>query len=157
MIFWISFAARPALESEEFDVFHLLIPILGLPGLIPGLGLLSAPYWSYYMARHTIYVVTQHRVVTFVTVYSFPLKFPLRIRSFAPEDLNDISRNEAMDGSGDVLFAKRPYRDSEGAERWQVFGFYGIPDVRTVEDKLRRLAQQQPQSPTVDGDAPSDP
>mgnify|MGYP000914536546 CR=1 FL=1 len=67
---------------------------------------------------------------------------PCSIRMFLhpPERLIDVYRKERKDGSGDVIIARRAWRDSEGDQRSEELGFLRVPSVREVERRLKELA-----------------
>jgi hypothetical protein len=64
------------------------------------------------------------------------------VKSFAAGDLQSIERTENADGSGDLVFSRRSWRDSDGDRRTSAVGFAGVPRVREVEEQLRRLIAQ---------------
>jgi hypothetical protein len=63
------------------------------------------------------------------------------VRSYPPERLKDVYRKERKDGTGDVIIARRAWRDSEGTNQSEELGFLRIRDPKTVEAMLRKLAQ----------------
>lgn len=98
-----------------------------------GVGLLSTPLWTYLRARATLYGITQQRIILLTTGRT------RTVQSFRDEDLNHIVRTERADGSGDLTFAQRSYRDSDGDRRTQNFTMVGILNVREVERLVRSV------------------
>lgn len=129
--FWI-FGALEATAGEQgaFSFF----PLFGLPFLLIGLGIVLTPVWAWIGAKKTVYAISSDRLV---------IINGRSVRSFEPDEIDDLERREHADGSGDVIF-RREYRRSRGRRggrrtRVRKIGFYGIPDARRVEDEIRRL------------------
>ena len=118
--------------KEGFDLF----PLFGIPFVLIGLGMLSSPLWAYRKALQTVYVITDRRAITFDGGWS------TTIRSYPPEKLQEIYRKEKRDGSGDVIIARRAWRDSDGDRRSEELGFLRIRDPKEIEQMLRTLAEQ---------------
>lgn len=133
-LFWTAGAAGfkiPAF-NQPFDLF----PLFGLPFILIGLAMLSSPIWAYWRAGKTVYIVTNRRAITFDGGWS------TTIRSYPPDKLTDIYRREKPDGSGDVIIARRAWRDSDGDRQTEELGFLRIADVKDVERRLKELAEQ---------------
>ncbi|OVE80721.1 hypothetical protein BVY04_05270 [bacterium M21] len=132
-IFWTCGASGFKLPDfkEGFDLF----PLFGLPFILIGLGMLSTPFWTYRKALKTVYVITDKRAITFDGGRS------ITIRSYPPEKLQDIYRKEKRDGSGDVVIARRAWRDSDGDKQTEELGFLRIQNPKEVEDMLNQLAE----------------
>lgn len=97
--------------------------------------MLSSPLWVWQAARKTVYLVTDKRAISIQGIWS------TTIRSFLPEQLKDIYRRERADGTGDVVFSIRRWRDSDGDNRNEEIGFLGVRNPREVESILKQLAQ----------------
>lgn len=133
-LFWTAAAAEFKLPAfnKGFDLF----PLFGVPFVLIGLAMLSSPIWAYWRAGKTVYIVTNRRAITFDGGWS------TTIRSYPPDKLTDIYRREKPDGSGDVIIARRAWRDSDGDRQTEELGFMRIADVKDVERRLKELAQQ---------------
>lgn len=131
-IFWMAGAAGFKMPNfqQGFDFF----PLFGIPFVLIGFGMLSAPLWIAKKARRTVYVLTDRRAILFDGGWS------TTIRSFGPERLTDLRRVQRPDGSGDLIFEKSLSYDSDGDKRSTDIGFLAIPDVKDVEDRVRRIA-----------------
>jgi len=67
-IFWMIGAAGfklPDFSSGE-GIAHVCFSLFGLPFVLIGLAMLSAPYWAARKAAATAYVITNRRVILFV-------------------------------------------------------------------------------------------
>ena len=70
--------------------------------------------------------------------------------------LEEVYRKEKQDGSGDIMIARDVYRDTGGDMQTQELGFLRIPNVRDVERRLKRLAEQASTSPLAERDLAGD-
>ena len=133
-LFWMAGASGFSIPDfkEGFDFF----PLFGVPFVLIGLGMLGAPYWAMRKAKKTVYVLTGARAIVFEGGRS------TRIRSFEPDQLNDLRRTQRQDGSGNLIFERRVWRNSDGNHRSSDHGFLGIPDVKRVEDLVRDMVEE---------------
>ena len=114
-----------------------LFPLIGVPFILVGLGMLSSPYWAYRAARRSAYVLTDCRAI----VFSRDWFNRITIRSFPPERLTELHRKQRADGSGDLVFAQESWRDDDGHRRSRDIGFLAIREVKAVEALVRALAR----------------
>ena len=110
--------------------------LFGVPFILVGFAMLSSPIWAYRKALTTVYVITDKRAMTFEGGWS------TTIRSYPPDRLQEICRRERRDGTGDVLIARRAWRDSDGDRQSEELGFLRIGDPKEVERMLKELAEQ---------------
>ncbi len=144
-IFWIwgatGFGSGMPHASDPFAFF----PLFGVPFVLIGLAMLTAPLWVYLKAGRTVYAVSSRRALIIISGRS------RSVQSFCPQDMEGIRRTERADGSGDIYFAQQagPYRgrpDLNYDTDYAVIkvGFTGIPDVRAVERILRDALKKEP-------------
>lgn len=138
-IFWITMALTMGGEAESGDggnseTLSLMFPLFGLPFVLVGLGMLSSPLWALRNARKTVYAITDRRAIIFDSGLS------MKIRSYGPDELGELTRKQKPDGSGDIILDEKITRDSDGDAHTRKIGFFGIPDVKEVERMLRDLA-----------------
>ena len=120
---------------RPFQAFRLGMGCFGIPFILVGLGMFSAPFWMARKARRTCYALTDRRAI----IWTPGLFGGVNVRSFAPRDLGRISRFERADGSGNLIFDEYSARNGQnGGSRTVSVGFMGIRDVRAVEDLLRK-------------------
>lgn len=117
-----------------FGMNGILSSLFFVPFVLIPMGMLLSPLWAYLHSRHTLYAVTNQRIVIFQS------KWPRKIQSFGKSDLTSVERRERPDGSGDLTFAQKLCKDSEGSGRTQDVKFLGIPEVKAVEKLLRETA-----------------
>lgn len=129
-LFWIAGAMQST--PSDAGVFSLF-PLFGLPFLLAGLGMFLTPVRFWWNAKKTVYAISNERLVIIKG---------RTVRSFEPDEIEDLERRERADGSGDVIFHSNLVRSqSRYGSRTRVRrnGFFGVPDVRQVEDEIRRL------------------
>jgi len=114
-----------------------LFPLFGLPFLLIGLGMLTAPLWAFLGAGRTLYAVTNKRALIISTLFS------TSVRSYTHSEISELQRVERTGGSGDLYFASRDVVTRRGGIVHQRIGFLGIPDVRSVEQLIRSRLQQE--------------
>ena len=65
-----------------------------------------------------------------------------KIESYYAKNVKQLVRNEKPDGSGDLLFALKGNRDSDGDPRKNKDGFYAVQDVKNVERLVKSFLKQ---------------
>lgn len=131
----------------SFATPFAFFPMFGLLFVVVGVGLLLSPLWLFLKAGRTLYALTNQRVI----LWTGSLGGGLTVRSLSPAQLGDRARTQQADGSGDLLFPRAAaistYQDTDnmngfGANRTRYrvnqVGFYGIPDVKAVDDLIRQ-------------------
>jgi hypothetical protein len=130
-------AVLEANESESVEIIVLILSGVILMCLLPGLFLVSSPYWSWRKAKRTYYVITNLRAILFqancwkgMTVYSYE-----------PSQLTRLRRVQFAEGSGHLFFEPDP--TDAGGERASKadLGFLGLGDVKQVADAIDALVR----------------
>jgi len=106
----------------------------GIPFLLIGLGMLLSPIWHYVRGTRVTYALTDRRAVIDIAGL-----MPRRI-SVPLKQVQFIDLRAGADGSGDVYFreALSTSAMSSRGSFVQRDGFIGVPDVRRVEELLRK-------------------
>lgn len=131
--FWIygasDFQFPPDFSQGGFSYF----PLFGVPFLLIGLAMLSAPFWTYAKAFRTVYIVTNKsiRIVT--------MGRTKKVESYTAKDIGTIERKEKPNGAGDIIFRTEITYDSRNRQKSTPIGLYGIPEVRIVEQHINNL------------------
>jgi len=120
---------REGIQPQHF------FALFGVPFVLIGFAMLSTPYWTWQAARETVYLITDQRAISIAGIRSTTIK------SYSPDQLQEIHRREKADGTGDVIFWTRKWKDSDGDQRTEDIGFMGIRNPQEVERLLRQLAQ----------------
>lgn len=130
---WMVFIFFLTASHQNPNPLDQLLPLFGIPFVLIGFGLLSSPIWAYRNACETAYVITDRRAITFLGGLA------TKIRSVFAENLDDLHREERPDGSGDVIFVSTNERDMNGDVIEMPYGFLGVENAKTTEDRLRQL------------------
>jgi hypothetical protein len=96
-----------------------------------GLALMAFPLFWYFRAKQGCYAVTNKRLLLVQAGKS------RNLQSYTQDDIEELECTERADKSGDLIFAQRRWKDSDGDWRTQRIGFLGIPQVRSVERLVR--------------------
>jgi hypothetical protein len=136
-VFWTVSAGIGTISLKGGISFLSLFPLFGIPFILIGIAMLSAPLVTFYKSGKTAYVITNKKA--FIVIGGRTTL----VRSFGPEQLNDLFRRERRDGVGDIVLKTREWKDSEGDTQSEEFGFMNIRDVRNVEKKLKELASSR--------------
>lgn len=131
-VFWMCGAA--GFKMPDFTKGFDLFPLFGVPFVLIGMAMLSTPVWTYRKSFNTVYMISNRRAVTFEGGRA------TTIRSYPPDKLQDIFRKERRDGTGDVVIARRAWRDSDGDRHTEELGFLRVRNPQEVEQMLRKLA-----------------
>ena len=133
--FWIAmaFTMTSKAKSSPGGPWNLF-PLFGLPFLLIGLGMLTAPLWAWLTAGRTLYAVTNKRALIISSL------FGTSVKSYMYAEIRELQRVERAGGSGDLYFASRDVVARRGVTHQRI-GFLGIPDVRGVEQLIRSRLQ----------------
>ena len=132
-IFWIGMAS--GWKVPDFKQGPDFFPLFGLPFLLIGVGMLTAPLWGKRLARKSVYALTNRRAIIFKKEFS-----GMSIRSFKPDQLRSLERKQHADGSGDLVFTQEVTGNSEGGPHIGKVGFLAVANVKQVEDLVEQLA-----------------
>ncbi|MGB7325088.1 MAG: hypothetical protein WBD31_09465 [Rubripirellula sp.] len=131
-LFWI--AGASGFQVPQFDGPGDLFPLFGVPFVLVGLGMLCYPILNYRNAFRTCYLLTNRRALTFEREWGRTI-----VRSFSPRQLTVVYRKQSSDGSGDLIFNAKRWKDSDGHSHSEEIGFLTIADVQEVEQKLKAM------------------
>ena len=99
--------------------------------VLAGAAMLLSPVWAWWVARRTLYAVTDRRALL--------IEVPLRrvtVRSFAGERLATVIRREYPSGRGDLIFEREASKGSRGRTVYRDIGFFAIENVGGVQHRL---------------------
>ena len=125
--FMVRWHSRSGFDSG-LDIGSL---IFQSPFILIGVGILCSPLWVYAKSQRTVYAITDKRVLIIEGGRS------KTVQSYDETSVGDIQRVERVDGSGDLTFAQKYSKDSDGDVRKTDIKFVGIPEVRRVEEIIR--------------------
>jgi hypothetical protein len=139
-IFWTALAASGTRKSGGFT---WLFSLWGVPFILIGIGMLTAPFWIFRKAKRTAYLLTNTRAI----IVSIGRLKRISVRSFDLEAMKDLQRNENADGSGDLIFAEDISSGSKGSTNITRIGFLAIKEVKNVEEQVRQLVRNRATNP----------
>ncbi|NLF31874.1 MAG: hypothetical protein GX591_13425, partial [Planctomycetes bacterium] len=96
----------------------------------------SAPYWVYRKAGRSAYAITDRRAILLDAGWFGGLN----VRSFGPDELDDITRKQRADGSGDLIF-RRDISHTHDSTHTRDIGFMAIRNVKDVETIIRTMVE----------------
>ncbi|MDC7790051.1 hypothetical protein PQJ75_30655 [Rhodoplanes sp. TEM] len=119
----------------------IVFGLFGLPFVLIGFAMLSAPLVAALKASRSVHVVTDQRLVTLVAR-------PWRsATSHFGDEITAVERADRDAGYGHLKVSRGSDRDSDGDPREIADWWRGIPAVRRAEEAVRQLARPRP--PTV--------
>ncbi len=116
-------------SSSKFNWSAILF---GIPFIAVGIAMTISPFWQRWQARHTVYALTDERIIIIRGT------FKRSVKSFQPAQVEIFERVERGDGSGDLTVAKETYKDSDGHNQVSNVVLIGIKEVRKVEELIRK-------------------
>ena len=131
-LFWIAGAA--GFQIPRFGGADALFPLFGIPFVLVGLYMLAYPIQNYRNAFKTCYLLTDRRALTFEPEWGKTV-----VRSFRPQELTAVYRKKASDGSGDLIFNAKRWKDNDGQSHSEEIGYISIASVREVEKLLTAM------------------
>ena len=135
-IFWVVMAYHGTSKISSPGPGRFF-PLFGVPFILIGLGMFSAPLWMRRRMRRTIYLITNRRAII------FQRNFTVTTRTFLPEQLRGLTKRVRADGSGDIIFTGNyPVVPGNTTAFAQNGFFFSIPNVKEVEGLLLKLAGQ---------------
>jgi hypothetical protein len=96
-----------------------------------GFAFMAFPLFWYFRAKQRCYAVTNKRLLL-VQAGKFR-----NLQSYTQDDIEELECTERADKSGDLTFAQKRWKDSDGDWHTHRIGFLGIPEVRSVERLVR--------------------
>lgn len=124
--------------GQLWSWFGAFFVLFGLPFVAIGLGMMASPLWLARRAQRSVWVITARRIALMTLG-----RRGVTVRSIAPRDLFAVERTEKADGSGTLKLIFGEGRDSDGDKVERSETLQGIPDVRRVEDIIRRLMEER--------------
>lgn len=133
--FWMSF-----LPLWPGGGLGLLLALFLAAAVLYCLWLTAAPLLARRAAAHTLYAVTDRRVII---QEAWPLR---RLRSFQPAELDDPQVSPAAAGLGSVVFVSRklPWWQRSAGGGYRIEAFYGIAEAQRVAEAIGRLRRAEP-------------
>jgi hypothetical protein len=125
-IFWMYGAAGATQHGAPWP--FALFPLFGLPFVLIGIGMFTAPLWIRRAALRSAYVVTDQRAICIAWRV-----LRAEISSYPAAALQRMPKTVGASGAGDLIFEER----YQGRGAMRRIGFIGLDDVQAVERIIR--------------------
>ena len=136
-LFWTAMASLGAREMQsETGFLSWAFPLFGVPFILIGLAMLSAPFLPLFDRGKVIFAVTNQRVL------KIRLGRKLDIKSVPGRRIGQIERNENRDGSGRLKIAVRVGTDNDGDRHTEDFELGEVEDVLGAHDEIADLGRR---------------
>ncbi len=127
-LLWILMAWAATAAADDLWRFF---PLFGVPFVMIGVAIATAPFWLGSIGSSTVYGLTDQRVFM---MYGKRMRI---VRSTELGKMGDLLMNEQLSGVGDITFAD-VLQSTSGERGYRVLGLFGIPDVKRVRDLIER-------------------
>ena len=117
---------RPGPDGS-IKVMSIVFPLFGLPFVLIGLGMMGAPFWAWWKARRTVFVLSDQRVATALAGRTF------NVASVDLAWIASVHRQEKRNGSGTLNHGMGPCRDFDGDKVKKTVVTTGVPDIAELE------------------------
>jgi hypothetical protein len=119
------------------DTFGLMMVAVFISMFVlAGWGMMLAPFWAYWKAKHTVYAVTKSRLIILTLGRS------LNVQSIEPDGMRGFTRLERRDGSGTLTILQGFGKDSDGDPAEKTETLWCVPTVKHLEGRLHELRRR---------------
>lgn len=140
-IFWTVMASAGASSmQEEAGTISWAFPLFGVPFILVGLGMMSAPFLPLFNKGKVLYAVTTERVL------KVRLGREIDVESVPARRIGHIKRSERRDGSGSLRIAVGVGKDSDGDRVTEYFEIGEVADVISAHDHIAAIGKAAAQS-----------
>ena len=138
-VFWtaMAFAGVDSMADDGGIWLAYGFPLFGVPFILIGLAMLSAPFAPLFWTNKRLYAVTDARVI------ELRLGRQLQSKSVELKDLGSIERVEGPDGAGTLKIAFGTTRDSDGDRLVEYLQIGEVDSVMKADDTIRRAKAQR--------------
>ena len=132
-LLWLA-VARLA-HSPHLKHVEKFLPLPGWLFFLIGVAVLLSPLRMFGKARQIVYSITNRRALIMDASGG-----TLRMRSYTSEALRDVKRVDGGGGVGDLIMERSVRRHAQKGRFVSEHGFLAVPDVKTVEALVMKLA-----------------
>jgi hypothetical protein len=137
--FWITMAYRGThaiskVSSNPIASGFSFLPLFGLPFLLIGISIVSAPLLAYRKGLKTVYAVTDKRVLVITDGRT------RTVRSCTPADILSVDHRERAGGTGDVIIRINSVMQTRNS--LMTIGLLGVNNVKEVARLVLNLHSQ---------------
>jgi hypothetical protein len=136
-LFWTAMASLGASEMQgETGPLSWAFPLFGVPFILIGLGMLSAPFLPLFNKSKIVFAVTNQRLIR------IRLGRKLATRSVPARQIGHVERSENRDGSGTLKIAVNVGTDNDGDRHTEYFEIDEVQDVIGAHDEIAELGRR---------------
>lgn len=141
-VLWTAAASIPFFSfagsgsDNELGAFAIFFPLFGVPFVAVGIGMLSMPFLPLYLARKTIFAITDQRLIRLT------LSKRLKSETIPANRIGIIKRDEGRDGAGTAKVATKVGRDSDGDQTLETFDIGEVDNIMMVENAIHELVRR---------------
>ncbi|GAB4326827.1 MAG: hypothetical protein OHK0038_00280 [Flammeovirgaceae bacterium] len=138
-IFWTVMAASiTGASSNETNIISYIFPLFGIPFIVVGVGMLTAPLWmAYKVAKETAYLITDQRAILIEGGL-----FSGEVRYYPPQKLKDFFVRREPNNVGDIILETKISTSKKGGQTTTEYGFLGIENLTEVSTLLQKLSEK---------------
>lgn len=135
-LFWTAMASAGASSMEDdAGILSWAFPLFGVPFILIGLGMLSAPFLPILNRGKVLYAITSERLL------KIRVGRGIDVESVPARKIGLIKRRENRDGSGSLKVQVGVGRDSEGDRVTETFDIDQVADILSAHDHIAALGQ----------------
>ncbi|MBV1693875.1 MAG: hypothetical protein KGP27_05375 [Hyphomicrobiales bacterium] len=131
-------AFRLVSRGRGLEFTTWIMPLWGIPFLLIGLAMFSAPWYAARRARKTVLLLTDERLAA---VYETRGRIVTRFTPFF--EITTVEVTERSDGLGHIKLVRGKGRDSDGDAVERAETYEHVRDVRRLETMLRDAIRAQ--------------
>lgn len=134
-VFWtvMAYVGTQSAANEDWNWLSLAFPLFGVPFIVVGLGMMSAPFYPLIASRRAIFAVTDQRLI------KLTLRKNLTSVTVPAARVGLITRKERSDGSGTLRIATHIGVDSDGDRSTHTFDLGEVAAVMDADDAIREM------------------
>ncbi|MBT8389756.1 MAG: hypothetical protein HKM91_04380 [Altererythrobacter sp.] len=136
-LFWTAMASWGASEMQSgTGALSWAFPLFGVPFILVGLGMLSAPFLPLFNKGKVLFAVTNQRLIR------IRLGRKLVTKSVPARRIGPVERSENRDGIGSLRIAVKVGIDSDGDRQTEYFEIGEVHDVLGAHDEVAELGRR---------------
>ena len=138
-LFWMGMAGLFTLGVDS-DPFAWVFPLFGLPFVLIGLGMMMAPFLSFFQRGRVLFAVTDRRVL------KLSLGGELTVVSVPASKITESVRHESADGTGRIDLSLTTEVENYGGRRGRKLEVGRVERVFDAYQAITAMTRQDPNS-----------
>ena len=138
-LFWMGMAGLFTLGVDS-DPFAWVFPLFGLPFVLIGLGMMMAPFLSFFQRGRVLFAVTNRRVL------KLSLGGELTVVSVPASKITESVRRESADGTGTIDLSLSTEVENYGGRRGRKLDMGRVERVFDAYQAITTMTRRDPNS-----------